>query len=86
MLLNAIVINVHAELDPKQIKAYRTYESVEIDGDLTEADWQHAEPMNEFTQVEPDEGENITETTELRILYDDENIYFGFTWSRFGYG
>ena len=78
-LLNAIVINIYAELDTKQIKAYRTYESVEIDGDLTETDWQHAEPMNEFTQVEPNEGENITETTELRILYDDENIYFGFT-------
>ena len=77
--MNATLVSVHAELDIKQIKAYRTYESVEIDGDLTEADWQHAEPMNEFIQVEPDEGENITETTELRILYDDENIYFGFT-------
>lgn len=78
-LLNAIAASTYAELGTKQIKAYRTYQSIEIDGDLTEADWQHAEPMNEFIQVEPNEGENITETTELRILYDDENIYFGFT-------
>ncbi len=78
-LLNAIVVNIYADADTKQIKAYRTYQSIEIDGDLTEADWQHAQPMNTFTQVEPNEGENITETTEFRILYDDENIYFGFT-------
>ena len=78
-LLNAIVVSIHAELDTKEIKAYRTYETIEIDGDLTEADWQHAEPMDQFIQVEPYEGENISEPMELRILYDDENIYFGFT-------
>ena len=78
-LLYTVVVSVYSESANNEIKAYRTYESVEIDGDLTEADWQHAEPMDRFIQVEPHEGENITETTELRILYDDENIYFGFT-------
>ena len=63
----------------KQIKAYRTYQSIEIDGDLTEEDWQHAEVMDQFVQVEPYEGEALSEPMELRILYDDENIYFGFT-------
>ncbi len=78
-LLYTVTASIHAESVNNEIKAYRTYETVEIDGDLTEADWQHAEPMDRFIQVEPHEGENITETTELRILYDDENIYFGFT-------
>ena len=77
-LLNGIV-SVHAEPHNKQIKAYRTYQSIEIDGDLTEEDWQHAEVMDRFVQVEPYEGEDLSEPMELRILYDDENIYFGFT-------
>ena len=78
-LLQAVIASVHAESQNDQIKAYRTYESIEIDGDLTEADWQHAEPMDRFIQVEPHEGENLSEPMELRILYDNENIYFGFT-------
>ena len=40
--------NVDAESHDYQIKAYRTYESVEIDGDLTEEDWKHAETINQF--------------------------------------
>ena len=78
-LLPTVIANGHAETDSNQIKAYRTYESVEIDGDLTEADWQHAEPINEFVQIEPYEGEIGSESMEVRILYDNENIYFGFT-------
>ena len=78
-LLHAVIANGHAETHNNQIKAYRTHESIEIDGDLTEADWQHAEPMDRFVQVEPHVGENMSEPMELRILYDDENIYFGFT-------
>ena len=51
MLLHTLVVNGHAESNNNQIKAYRTYESIEIDGDLTEADWQHAQPMDRFVQV-----------------------------------
>ena len=78
-LLYTVVASVHAEPSNHEIKAYRTYESVEIDGDLTEADWQHAEPISQFLQIEPYEGEIGSESMEVRILYDNENIYFGFT-------
>ena len=69
----------HAESHDYQIKAYRTYESVEIDGDLTEEDWQHAETIDQFVQIEPYEGEIGSELMEVKVLYDNENIYFGFT-------
>ena len=59
-------------------EAYRTFQSIEIDGNFSEDDWQHAKPINQFVQTEPDEGVPITESTEVRILYDDKNIYFGF--------
>ncbi len=69
---------VFAESTDYQIKAYRTYESVEIDGELNEADWQKADAIKQFVQIEPFEGESSSEPMEVRILYDDENIYIGF--------
>ncbi|MCG9133728.1 carbohydrate binding family 9 domain-containing protein [Candidatus Poribacteria bacterium] len=78
-LLHTVLTNLHAEIHNNEIKAYRTYESVEIDGDLTEEDWKHAEPIDKFVQIEPYEGETSSESMEVRILYDNENIYFGFT-------
>jgi len=79
LLLNAVGANGHAESHDYQIKAHRTYESIEIDGDLTEDDWKHAESIDEFVQIEPYEGEISSQPMEVRILYDTENIYFGFT-------
>lgn len=69
---------VNAEPTDYQIKAYRTYENVEIDGELNETDWQKADAITQFFQIEPNEGESSSEPMEVRILYDDENIYFGF--------
>ncbi len=65
--------------DEYHAEAHRTFGSIEIDGDLNESDWQEAKPIGQFSQVEPDAGEPMTLPTEVRILYDQENIYFGFT-------
>ena len=62
-----------------QVVAHRTFGSIEIDGDFNEPDWQEASPVGQFSQVEPDPGEPMTLPTEVRILYDEENVYFGFT-------
>ena len=70
--------NANPESHNYEIKAYRTYESIEIDGELNEADWQKAEIIDKFIQIEPYEGEPNSEPMKVRILYDDENIYFGF--------
>lgn len=72
------ISSVCAETTAHQITAYRTYESIEIDGELNEADWQKAETINQFVQIEPYEGKKSTEPMEVRILYDDDNIYVGF--------
>ena len=66
------------EISDRQIKAYRTYQSIEIDGDLTESDWMKADVIDRFSQIEPYEGEKSSERMEVRILYDAENIYLGF--------
>ena len=74
-------LSVSANPGPMEyrVEAHRTFQSVEIDGDFNEVDWQHANPIDQFFQIEPDEGAPISEPTEVRILYDDKNIYFGFT-------
>ncbi len=48
-----------------------------VDGRLTEAAWDHAEPATSFTQYEPDTGYPATERTEVRFVYDSENLYIG---------
>ncbi len=60
-------------------EAYRTYQSIEIDGEFNEEDWQNAKSITRLIQYEPAEGELISQPTEIRILYDAKEIYFGFT-------
>jgi len=47
-----------------------------IDGDLSDPVWERATLINEFYQLDPGTGQPGTERTELRILYDNENLYF----------
>jgi hypothetical protein len=48
-----------------------------IDGLLDDAAWAKAKVIDEFYQLDPDTGAPATEKTELRILYDSENLYVG---------
>jgi len=50
---------------------------VTVDGRLDEPAWQGAEVATGFTQVEPEEGMPAREATEVRILFDAENLYVG---------
>jgi hypothetical protein len=48
-----------------------------LDGTLNDPLWQQASPTNSFLQREPFEGQAPTEKTEVRILYDKHDVYFG---------
>ena len=58
-------------------RATRLVGSIEIDGYLDEEAWSRAELITGFIQVEPFEGEPAMESTEVRLLYDEENLYIG---------
>ncbi|MBI3586556.1 MAG: carbohydrate binding family 9 domain-containing protein [Ignavibacteriales bacterium] len=62
--------------NPKTAVAVRTPKAPKIDGVLNEPEWQLAKPITDFTQLEPVEGAEPSERTEVRILYDDEALYF----------
>jgi hypothetical protein len=47
-----------------------------IDGRLDDAAWSQGEWAGEFTQQLPTEGAPPTQPTELKVLYDDRNLYF----------
>ena len=55
----------------------RAASPIVLDGRLDEAAWQAAPVAREFIQNEPREGEPATFDTEVRVIYDDEAIYFG---------
>ncbi len=52
-------------------------EPFRLDGLMTEALWADADAITQLTQNEPAAGEPATEDTEIRVLYDDENLYIG---------
>ncbi|MDA2932816.1 carbohydrate binding family 9 domain-containing protein [Acidobacteria bacterium AH-259-D05] len=59
------------------VTAAYSEEPIVTDGVLDEAAWKKAVPATQFVQSEPQEGVSSTEKTEVRILYDQSNLYFG---------
>jgi hypothetical protein len=51
-------------------------EAPAIDGDLSDAVWSRATVIDRFIQKRPNPGVLATERTVLRILYDENNLYF----------
>ncbi len=52
-------------------------EAPTIDGDLSDLAWTRASVLDELLQVEPNTGAPGTERTVVRIMYDENNLYFG---------
>lgn len=48
-----------------------------FDGKLNESFWKQIAPATGFTQQAPVEGNEATEQTEVRISYDNKNLYIG---------
>ena len=64
---------------PVPLRAYRPSGSVDItlDGRIEESVWAEATPITDFTQQEPVEGARPSEDTEVRIVFDEDNLYIG---------
>ncbi len=60
-----------------QVKAVRADKPPRIDGILSDPVWQSAEAFTSFRMSEPEPNGNPTERTELKILFDDSNLYVG---------
>jgi hypothetical protein len=65
--------------DRPEVVATRTELTIKVDGLLDEPVWATIKPITEFVQRLPLDGGEPTEKSEMRILYDNNNLYFGFT-------
>jgi hypothetical protein len=76
--LAVLVSPLAAQVDQeKRVTAHRIENGIVVDGELDEVEWQLVEPATGFLQQDPQTGEPSTEHTEVRILYDEENLYVG---------
>ena len=48
-----------------------------LDGRLDDPIWQKAVPISGFKQREPEEGQDASERTTVRMAYDQANLYIG---------
>jgi uncharacterized protein DUF5916/cellulose/xylan binding protein with CBM9 domain len=70
-------INYETARLERRLPATRASAPIELDGVLDEAAWVAAPVAKNFVQNDPREGEPATYDTEVRVLYDDEAVYFG---------
>jgi hypothetical protein len=61
----------------KSMRAVRATVPPAIDGSLDDPAWSDAEVISDFVQQEPDVDMPVSEPTEVRVLFDDEALYFG---------
>ena len=74
----AVEIDYEAIRLGKIVTAVRISERISLDGRLDEPAWELASPATDFIQWGPRPGEPATEQTDVRFLYDDDNLYVGF--------
>ncbi len=60
-----------------QVAAVRATGALRVDGVLDEADWARATPITGFRLIQNREGEAPSESTEVRVLFDETHLYFG---------
>jgi hypothetical protein len=61
----------------RRLEAVRAQGEITLDGALDEPAWSAAPLASNFIQNEPREGDPATFDTEVRVLYDDNALYFG---------
>jgi hypothetical protein len=66
-----------AEGDRKIVFAVRSAVAPDVDGRVNDACWRTAVPVTDFTQYDPVQGAVATESTLVRLLYDDHALYVG---------
>ena len=80
LLLIAAIAAPAVAQDRPRIDPVRATEPPAIDGRLDDAVWAQAPalPETDWLSYNPLNGDRIAQTTEVRVAYDDRNLYFSF--------
>ena len=65
------------EHQKKRLAAHRTEKPPKIDGKLDDPAWADATPDDSLRQRYPHDGDEPTQRTVVRVLYDDTSVYVG---------
>ncbi len=68
----------YGQLKTKETSARKIDKPVIVDGFLSEPSWKKAPQAGDFIQFQPERGSPASLNTEVKILYDDNFVYFGF--------
>ncbi|MBC8147925.1 MAG: carbohydrate binding family 9 domain-containing protein [Bacteroidetes bacterium] len=71
--------SLYSQTIKKDLTITRLTTPIVIDGNLDEDEWQSGAIAKDFIQFKPYNGAKPSQKTEIRILYDDNSIYFGAT-------
>ena len=74
-ILQAKVMDV---LENPILEINRVQNAIIIDGDLTDLEWGQANGTDYFLEIEPGENTTPAEKTEVKVAYDDKNLYVAF--------
>jgi hypothetical protein len=81
LLFVAHVVPAHAaaqaDVEARMARTVRVATPPAIDGNLSDDAWKSAPELAELIQRDPDENAPPSEATSIRIVYDDDAIYFG---------
>ena len=75
--LGAVGLAQETASNVPSVQAIRIATPPSLDGSVDEDVWRSVAPATGFVQQNPDEGAPATERTEVRIAFDDRNLYFG---------
>ena len=73
----APALDYETERQTRRLQVVRAAGEITLDGTLDEASWSTAPVARNFIQNDPREGQPATYDTEVRMLYDDDALYFG---------
>ncbi|MDX1641511.1 MAG: hypothetical protein R3220_07420, partial [Balneolaceae bacterium] len=77
LLVKAQALNsadTNPQSERKQIKIPEIQNSIDLDGEVSEQEWQHARRLP-LIQQKPNYGESPSEKTEILIGHTEENLY-----------
>lgn len=77
ILFIPVLVAAQVSSEEAVVRPLRVDAPPKLDGLLNDPVWAKIEPITEFSQFEPRNGEPATERTEVRICYDSKFLYFG---------
>ncbi len=66
-----------AQNSPKAFTVKHIDQTIQVDGILDEEAWEFAESADNFQQYFPTDSISATQKTDIKMMYDDKNLYLG---------